>query len=410
MNNAINVVSQERATIPAEAELVSRAHKLIPLLLSRAEEVEKARMVSSDTIQEFIKAGFFKILQPKAFGGWEMSPSVFYKVLMELGRGCPSSAWNMMILGIHQWEFGSLDPQAGKDVWGDDDSVVIASSYPPFGKVEPVEGGYLLNGTWHTSSGCDHGQWAFLGGLLFDDSGKPSDRCSFLVSRENYKIIDNWHTFGLAGTGSKSLEVKDAFVPYHRMHSLIRYEKGDQPINYQFPFNQVFFAAVSAVIIGMAQGAIDEYIKQMKVRKNTTGGDAAALSPYVTDRLGNASVRVRSARARLLQMIEESYVYLERGELVPNYERVHHMLDIARVGRDCEEAVMLLFKATSARGIFLSNPLQRILRDVIAGTNHITQNSDDTAGMLGAYLLGQELPAMIFGLEPVSMPTEEVPV
>jgi 3-hydroxy-9,10-secoandrosta-1,3,5(10)-triene-9,17-dione monooxygenase len=31
---------------------------------------------------------------------------------------------------------------------------------------------------------------------------------------------------------------------------------------------------------------------------------------------------------------------------------------------------MLLFKATSARGIYLSNPLQRILRDVIAAANH----------------------------------------
>jgi 3-hydroxy-9,10-secoandrosta-1,3,5(10)-triene-9,17-dione monooxygenase len=64
---------------------------------------------------------------------------------------------------------------------------------------------------------------------------------------------------------------------------------------------------------------------------------------------------------------------------------------------------MLLFKATSARGIYLNNPLQRILRDVIAASNHITQNADDTAGMLGAYLLGQQLPPMVFGLEPVSL-------
>ena len=43
------------------------------------------------------------------------------------------------------------------------------------------------------------------------------------------------------------------------------------------------------------------------------------------------------------------------------------------------------------------------LRDVIAAANHITQNADDTAGMLGAYLLGQQLPPMLFGLEPVSL-------
>jgi len=155
--------------------------------------------------------------------------------------------------------------------------------------------------------------------------------------------------------------------------------------------------------VGIAQGGIDEYVRQMSVRTNTTDGAGAALSPYVKDRLGNAVVRVRSARARLLQMLAESSAYVERRELVPVSDRVHYMLDIARVGRDCEEAVMLLFKATSARGIYLSNPLQRILRDVIAAANHITQNADDTAGMLGAYLLGQQLPPMLFGLEPVSL-------
>ena len=88
---------------------------------------------------------------------------------------------------------------------------------------------------------------------------------------------------------------------------------------------------------------------------------------------------------------------LERGERITKAERAHYLLDTARVGRECEEAVMLLFKPMGARGIFLSNPMQRFLRDTIAGANHITQNADDTAGLLGGYLLGQELPDMVFG-------------
>lgn len=389
--------------IPSETELVQRARDMIPMLMEKADSVEKNRMVSPETIKAFVDAGFFKILQPAKFGGYEMNPAVFYKVLMELGRGCCSSAWNMMILGIHQWEFGSMPDQACEDVWGKDDKTIIASSYPPFGKVEKVEGGYRISGTWKTSSGCDHGQWAFLGGLGRDAQGNVIDRLSMLVPATDYEILDDWHVFGLAGTGSKSLVVKETFVPDHRVHSLIRYEQGDRGTHYKYPFSQVFYGAVSSLIVGMAQGGIDEYIRQMTVRTNTTDGGSAALSPYVKDRLGNAVVRVRSSRARLLQMMLETTEIVERGELVPTHDRVYHMLDIARVGRDCEEAVMLLFKATSARGIYLTNPLQRILRDVIAAANHITQNADDTAGMLGAYLLGQQLPPMVFGLEPVSL-------
>lgn len=395
-------ISQTGQTPPTEAELIQRARDLIPMLLERADSVESNRQVSKETIKAFVDAGFFKILQPAKFGGWEMNPAIFYKVLMELGRGCCNSAWNMMILGVHQWEFGSLSDQACEDVWGEDDSVIIASSYPPFGKVEEVEGGYMISGTWKTSSGCDHGQWAFLGGMRKDAAGKPIDRLSMLVPATAFTIEDDWYTFGLAGTGSKSLVVKETFVPSHHAHSLIQYTKDDRGTNYLFPFNQIFFGSVSALIVGMAQGAIDEYIRQMSVRTNNDG-NAAALSHYVKDRLGNAVVRVRSSRARLLQMMADTTEIVQRGELVPTFDRVHHMLDIARVGRDCEEAVMTLFKATSARGIYLSNPLQRYVRDVIAASNHITQNADDTAGLLGAYLLGQQLPPMVFGLEPVSM-------
>ena len=192
--------------------------------------------------------------------------------------------------------------------------------------------------------------------------------------------------------------VKDAFVPDHRTHSMTKYyPREEYGLSYAIPFMTVFYSAVSAVIIGFAQGAIDCYIEHMKVRKNTGTGDAAALSPYVKDRLGNAVGLVRSCKARMEFMVAEITEKLERGERITKAERAHYLLDTARVGRECEEAVMLLFKPMGARGIFLSNPMQRFLRDTIAGANHITQNADDTAGLLGGYLLGQELPDMVFG-------------
>lgn len=391
--------------IPTEAVLVERAKAMIPMLRARAAEVEQARSVPADIIEHFKQAGFFRILQPRRWGGYEMNPAVFFKVLMELGRGCCSSAWNMMILGIHTWEFGHLDPRACDDVWGKDDSVIVASSYAPFGTYRKVDGGYIINGRWPTSSGTDHGQWAFLGQILLDENKQPVDRLSVLVPRTDYTILDDWHVFGLAGTGSKSVVVKDAFVPEYRTHSLADYSMSDRGNTYLYPFSQIFYAAVSSAINGMAQGAVDVFIEQMQTRRDTTGGGKTSLSPYVKDRLGNAVARVRSSRARILHMMDETTRYTEQRELVPLDERVPGMLDIARVGRESEEAVMLLFKALSARGIYLDNPLQRILRDVIAAANHITQNADDTAGTLGGYLLGQPLPPLFYSRDPLPAQT-----
>ncbi|MEX3967849.1 acyl-CoA dehydrogenase family protein [Paraburkholderia sp. EG286B] len=387
--------------IPTEEVLVERAKALVPMLLERAAEVEKNRAVPADIIAAFKEAGFFRILQPKRWGGYEMNPSVFYKVLMELGRGCCSSAWNAMILGVHPWEFGLFPQQAGDDVWSAKDDVIVASSYAPVGSIKKVEGGYVLSGRWPTSSGTDHGEWVILGGFERDDQGKPFNKLSFLVPRSDYTIVDDWHVFGLAGTGSKSVELKEAFVPEHRTHSTTDYLMSDRGDMYLYSFQQVFYSSVASAIVGMAQGGVDEFIRQMKTRVNGSNGLRAALSPYVKDRLGNAQARVRAARARILNIAQETTRYVESRQLVPLSERVAINLDIARCGRESEEAVMLLFKATSARGIYLDNPLQRILRDVIAGANHITQNADDTAGILGGYLLGEPLPPLLFSRDPL---------
>lgn len=387
--------SEVECEIPSEEALLERACAMVPWLRTRAAEVEAARAVPADIIEKFREAGFLRVLQPRRWGGYEMNPSVFFKLLMEVGRGCSSSAWNLMILGVHPWEFGLFDPRAGDDVWGPDENAIVASSYAPVGACRKVEGGYVISGRWPTSSGTDHGTWAILGAMVpGENGGPPVDRVALLVPRTEYTIIDDWQVMGLAGTGSKSLQVKETFVPDHRAHSLADYSMSERGDMYLFSFSQVFAGAVGAVINGMAQGAIDHFIAQMKTRRNSGNGRLTSLSPYVKDRLGNAYALVRSSRARLLHMMHETTQCAERRELVPLPERVAYALDIARVGRECEEAVQLLFKATAARGIYLDNPIQRIMRDVMAGANHITQNADDSAGILGGYLMGEELPPL----------------
>jgi 3-hydroxy-9,10-secoandrosta-1,3,5(10)-triene-9,17-dione monooxygenase len=382
--------------IPSEDELVARAAGMVPILRTRAEEIETARGVPADVIQMFQDAGFFRILQPRVHGGYEMNPLVFMRVLMELGRGCCSSAWNMMILGVHNWEFGLMDPRAGQDVWGQDNSTMVASSYVPVGQLSEVEGGFRLKGRWPTSSGSDHGKWAFLGAVRRNAAGAPIDRFALLVNRDDYSLIDDWNTFGLCGTGSKSLVVVDAFIPSYRAHSVIHYDPPQGPAIYRLPFNTVFFAAVSAVIIGFTRGAIDVFIEQMKVRTNLGNGDAAYLSPYVKDRLGNAVARVRAARARLEQMMEKEFKVVEAGGEIPLGRRIEYTSDMARVGRECEEAVLTLYKCTSARGVYKTNPIQRYLRDILVAANHITQDADNSAGNLGGYLLTGAVPPLLY--------------
>lgn len=394
----------EQHTLPTEEEVIARAQALIPVLRERADEVEKNRMVSKETIQDFQKAGFFKILQPKRWGGYEMSPNVLNKVLMELGRGCPSSAWNVMVLGVHPFEVGLLDSRVGDELWVEDSTVLVSSSYAPFGKVTVVEGGYQLDGEWLTSSGCDHAAGgAFLGGRVLEN-GEMVFR-SFWVKAEDLEIVDDWYVVGLAGTGSKKLIVKNAFVPTYRSHVIGAYEESTHgQVNnlYKMPFFFVFYAAVSSVIVGMARGMADMYIEHMVPRENLNQAvGAATKDPFVKQRLGAANAKILGAASRVLHNTEEAWQYASRGELVPLEVRVKHFATNQFTGGECFEAAHALFKKTATRGVWLSSPMQRQMRDILVAANHITQNEDNIGELFGGLLLGAELPVPNpFGVKP----------
>ena len=132
------------ATVPLSPDvLIQRARDMVPVLASRAKETEEARMVPVETVREMQEAGFFRVLQPKLYGGYEMDPQVFYDIVMTLAEGCMSTAWIYGVIGVHNWQIALFDPRAAADVWKDDTDVRIASTYMPKGQVKPVDVAFI---------------------------------------------------------------------------------------------------------------------------------------------------------------------------------------------------------------------------------------------------------------------------
>ena len=162
-------------TAASERIYIERAQALLPKLRERADAAEAARCIPAETISDFHDAGFFRLLQPKRWNGHEADPQTFFDVVIEVGSACPSSAWVLGVVAVHQWQMALFADEAQQEVWSDDTNTLISSSYMPAGKVTPVDGGYRFSGRWGFSSGCDHCQWAFLGGFVppKDDKGVP---------------------------------------------------------------------------------------------------------------------------------------------------------------------------------------------------------------------------------------------
>ena len=112
------------------------------------------------------QAGFFRVLQPRRWGGYEMDLHTFYDIQLALAEGDMSTAWIFGVLGVHPWFMALLDDRAAQEVWGADTSTLICSSLMPAGKASVTDGGFRLSGHWRYASGCEHCDWALLGALV----------------------------------------------------------------------------------------------------------------------------------------------------------------------------------------------------------------------------------------------------
>jgi 3-hydroxy-9,10-secoandrosta-1,3,5(10)-triene-9,17-dione monooxygenase len=219
MATVLKVVSRET---PTPHELVERAKAMIPTLKARAQRTVADRRIPDETIAEMQDAGFFRILQPKRWGGYEMHPNVFFDVQKLLAEGCMSTGWVYGVVGCHPYEMALFHDEAQHEVWGADTSILVSSSYQPVGKVERAEGGFYLSGRWGFSSGSEHCQWVLLGAVVPPlKEGDPLDMRTFLVPRADYVIADAWYTFGLQGTGSQDIVVERAGLPHPQGHRWI---------------------------------------------------------------------------------------------------------------------------------------------------------------------------------------------
>jgi len=260
--------------IPTRDELVERARAMLPALKARQNEAYANRKLPADTMREMVDAGFFRILQPKRYGGFEMDPQVFFDVQMTIAEACMSTAWVLGVVGCHPYQLALFDDRAQQEVWGKNPDTLVSSSYQPVGKVEVVEGGFRLSGRWGFSSGSEYCDWVLLGSLIFNQDGGAPEMRTFLVPRKDYQILDNWHTFGLQATGSQDIVVENAFVPDYRTHKAVDgflCQNPGQAVNdgplYRLPWAQVFVRSVSTAAIGSTQGALNAF---MDIAKKTS--------------------------------------------------------------------------------------------------------------------------------------------
>lgn len=379
------------ANIMDRAEILRRAHALAPRLRERAEEAQNLRRVPDATMADYDAAGFIRLAQPARFGGYELGWDILCEVTQILAAADGSQAWIARIMADHAQMVSTFPAKAQDDVWAADNMAHVSAAFDPVGRARPVDGGFLFFGRHGFSSGIDHAQWIICGGFI-TRGDKLDGPHFFLVPRSDVTIIDDWHTIGLEGTGSKSFEVKEVFVPEHRRLDGARARVGEGPgvaVNtapvYKTPRGGITSTGFAALAVGMAQGVLQEWLTYTGPRKSR--GIPVAEQPGTQVVAARASAEIDAAEALYLGTIRRAMVVLEAGGKLSEMDLMTSRRNVAFACKLALKAGTRLFNAAGGRALFRGNGIERQYRNLLGAVSHHGVAWDVAASGYGKMLL-----------------------
>lgn len=379
------IATAVESSTPTIEEMVQRAHALVPKLRERAAATEALGRLPTETVADFADGGFFRVLQPRRFGGMELD---YGRTQLELctilGQACGSSAWVQMVIACHAWCLAMFPDAAQQAVWREAPETLIGSAFGfTTGKGQRVKGGggYWVEGDWVFSSGSNLCQWIILGTRLEQEAAGPPKQIWTLLPRTDWEILDTWHAAGLKGSASNNIRVKGAFVP-DEFSLDIGFGPGGGPtpgslVNpnpmYALPLAGFFFFNVTTEALGIARGAIDAFADQLARR-----GDRPNLYGRHL-RLAESAAEVDAAEALIRSDVERIDRILHAGVPVEPAFQAKLGRDLSFMVRLCSQAVDRLTAAVGANGMDDDNPVHRASRDIHAIANHAVNNWEHQA-------------------------------
>ncbi len=361
-----------------------------------------------ETLEDFRAAGLYRVLQPGLFGGYEMDITTLMRVVIELGRGCGSSAWVLSLTAGHNW-WAALYPEAAqREFFADDGDLRMPLVVAPQGRAVPVDGGFRLSGRWNYVSGMAASNWLAVNALVVGEPApsdtRPSDLRMCVLPADACKIHDNWHVLGLRGTGSVQVETADLFVPDRRTLSLPALDRAPPPgaalhANplYRAPVGPIFYGELAAVAVGIARGAADVFAE--RARANVlpfAPGEMLYQQPAAQRRLARATVLIDMAERTLIGATDQYgqliTAVIGAGRRIPFVDRTRLQLQMSQAVETAAEAVDRLFVAGGTSAMQDGEPLQRAFRDISALRTHYLLDGERTAESYGR---------QVFGLDPL---------
>lgn len=352
-----------------------------------ADHAERERTLPAETVAALRDTGLFGLKLPAVLGGAEADPVTQIDVIEALTAIDPSAGWCLMV--------GATTVALPGVFLGDDAMRVMfaggvplaAGCYMPTGHAVAEAGGFRVTGRWAFASGIRHAAWVSGSAWVVRDRVQTPERRVFVVRTADVDVHDTWHVAGLRGTGSCDFSLKDHFVPEQRTWDIERAQPRRGGALYRLGLPAFVTNEHAAFALGVGRRALDAVTA-------LAAGKARGLKPAPLIKrgtfqrfIGEATLRLRAARALAVELNEAAFATVGRGESITTRQHAELRSAAVQATEVALDVVTAAFRFAGGSAVYDASVLQRCLRDLNAGAQHFMV-SDSAYEGLGQLLLG----------------------
>jgi alkylation response protein AidB-like acyl-CoA dehydrogenase len=361
----MSIVSREVKT--AGTSLVERAKAVAEIADRHADEGERLGELATPVAEALHREGLLGMWVPLGVHqGAELDPVESLRVIENMSYGDPSAGWVLMAASLAIGTGAAyLADSAVSELFAGQRLPVIAGQGTRPGTAIPTKDGFLLSGSWSFASGIKHATHIHTLGII-EGTGEPR---IFVLPVGQATLIDNWDVLGLRATGSIDYKIENVFVPEKYTHFAVT--ETPKRGGGLYTIGIIGFATIchSGWGCGIGRRLLDEMSAIVRSKMGRAG--SMADSDAFHEGYAKAEMTYRSARALVFEAWQDVTETLRRGDKVSTRQHTLVRLAMANITWSAQEVAAFVYK-TAGTVALRAGTLQRLFRDMHAGTQHIT--------------------------------------
>jgi alkylation response protein AidB-like acyl-CoA dehydrogenase len=366
----------------SDTEIETLAEKIALSAREMSAQIDRDRRLPDELVVRLNDAGLLRATMPREVDALELAPGRALRCAEAVAQGDASAGWCVSIAITSALLVAYLPADTREEMFGAGRGVA-AGVWAPRGKAKSVDGGVVVSGRWPFCSGINHADTMFAG-CFIDDRQVPS---VVAIPKGDLRVLDNWHTLGLRGTGSNDSVAEDVFVPADRVLSVFDGPTLDRPL-YRFPVFGFFALCIGAAALGNARAAIDDLVELAGGKKGLGSTRTLAERPATQAAVATAESALSAARALYYESVDAAWQASQEANPVPVALRNRLRLAATHAVRTSADVVRNMFDLGGGSAIYDGAPLQRRFRDAFTATAHFQVN-EASRELSGRVLLDQ---------------------